>query len=116
MNEDRPINTDDRKASIAAYKERKVATGLFAIRCPATGECWVGRAPDLDTIWQRLSFELAVGTRRRPSLQAAWDAHGVEGFAFEVLEKIEEEIDSVRDKRLKARLDHWRETLGAELA
>ena len=108
------MNTDERKASIAAYKERKVATGLFAIRGLATGECWVGRAPDLDSIWRRLSFELAAGGCRRPSLQAAWDAHGAEGLAFEVLERIEEAIDSVRDKKLKARLDHWRAALAAQ--
>lgn len=108
------MNIDERKASIAAYKERKVAAGLFAIRCLATGACWVGRAPDLDTIWRRLSFELAVGGRRRPSLQAAWDAHGAEGLAFEVIERIDEEIDSVRDKKLKARLDHWLAVLGAQ--
>lgn len=108
------MNIDDRKASIAAYKERKVAAGLFAIRCAPTGECWVGRAPDLDTIWRRLSFELAVGTRRRGSLQAAWDAHGADGLAFEVIERIEEEIDSVRDRKLKARLDHWLEALAAQ--
>lgn len=110
------MDRERRKASITAYKERKVAAGVFAIRCAASGETWVGRAPDLDTIWRRLSFELAQGGSRRASLQAAWEAHGAAGLAFEVLEAIEEEIDSVRDKRLKARLDHWRETLGAELA
>ncbi len=110
------MDTESRKASIAAYKERKVAAGLFVIRCTASGGCWVGRAPDLDTIWRRLSFELATGSRRRPSLQAAWSAHGAEGLAFEVLERVDEEIDSVREKKLKARLEHWRETLGADLA
>lgn len=110
------MDTGSRKASIAAYKERKVAAGLFVIRCAASGECWVGRAPDLDTIWRRLSFELATGGRRRPSLQAAWNAHGADGLGFEVLERVDEEIDSVREKKLKARLDHWRETLGADLA
>ncbi len=103
----------DRKAAIAAYKERKTVAGIYAIRCPATGEIWVGRAPDLDSIWRRLSFELGTGNRRTPGLQAAWDTHGAEGLSFEVLERIEEEIDYVRDKLLKARLDHWTTTLGA---
>jgi len=103
----------DRKAAIAAYKERKVAAGIYAIRCPATGEIWVGRAPDLDSIWCRLSFELGAGSRRTPGLQAAWNAHGTEGLSFEVLEKVDEEIDYVRDRLLKSRLDHWVAALGA---
>lgn len=110
------MDSQSRKASIAAFKERKATVGIFAIRCRATGDCWVGRAPDIDTIWRRLSFELGAGGHRRPSLQAAWNTHGAAGFAFELLERIEEEIDSVRDRKLKARLDHWRGILGADLA
>ncbi len=113
---DRPMDTERRKASIAAYKERKAVAGVFAIRCTASGEIWVGRAPDLDTIWRRLAFELAQGGSRRATLQAAWHAHGATTLAFEVLEVVEEDIDSVRDKRLKARVDHWRNQLGAALA
>jgi len=110
------MNIESRKVHIAAYKERKVVAGVFVIRCPAAGACWVGRAPDLDTIWRRLSFELATGARRRPSLQAAWQAHGPDGLAFDVLERVEEEIDSIRERKLKARLEYWRDMLGADLA
>ncbi|MFC3712123.1 GIY-YIG nuclease family protein [Sphingoaurantiacus capsulatus] len=103
----------DRKAAIAAYKERKTVAGIYAIRCLATGEAWVGRAPDLDSIWRCLSFEFSAGSRRTAGLQAAWNAHGAEGLSFEVLEKVDEEIDYVRDKLLKSQLDHWTATLGA---
>lgn len=41
---------EDRKAAIAAYKERKVIGGVYAVRCAATGEVWVGRGgPTLPT-------------------------------------------------------------------
>lgn len=103
-----------RKAQLAAYKERKVAAGIYAVRCAASGEAWVGRAPDLDTIWRRLSFELAQRGCRRQSLQAAWDAHGAGAFSFEPLERIDEEVAYVRDKKLAARLDHWRAELAAQ--
>lgn len=103
-----------RKASLAAYKERKPAAGVFAVRCLATGDCWVGRAPDIDSIWRRLSFELAQGSCRQPALQAAHARFGAATLSFEPLERIEEESDYVRDRRLKARLDHWRAELGAQ--
>lgn len=108
------MDTAMRKAQLAAYKERKVAAGIFAVRCTASGETWVGRAPDLDTIWRRLSFELAQRACRRPSLQAAWDAHGAGAFSFGALERIDEEVAYVRDKKLVARLEHWRAALAAQ--
>lgn len=110
------MDKQSRRESIAAFKKRKMVSGIFAIRCALSGEVWVGRAPDLDTIWRRLSFELAQGGGRRASLQAAWRSHGEAAFSFEVLEPIEEEIDYVRDKSLAARLGHWRQALGAALA
>jgi hypothetical protein len=33
----------DRKAAVAAYKERKSACGIYALRCGPSGEVWVGR-------------------------------------------------------------------------
>ena len=33
----------DRKAAIAAYKERKTIAGVFVVRCAASGEAWVGQ-------------------------------------------------------------------------
>ena len=46
---------EQRKAAIAAYKERKVVAGIYAVRCSATGQCWAGAAPDLSTVETRLS-------------------------------------------------------------
>lgn len=110
------MDREHRRARIEAYKERKVTAGIFAVRCAPSGEAWVGRAPDLATIWRRISFELAQGSSRRASLQAAWQAHGASALAFEVVEAIDEEVAYVRDTRLAARLDHWRATLDAKLA
>jgi hypothetical protein len=108
------MDTARRKAQLAAYRERKVAAGIYAVRCTASGETWVGRAPDLDTIWRRLSFELVQRACRRPLLQAAWDAHGADAFSFEPLERIDEDVAYVRDKKLAARLDYWRAELAAQ--
>ena len=104
-----------RKAAIAAYKERKSVAGIFAIRCKATSEVWVGQTPDLEKIQNRIRFTLRQGSHPCRSLQAAWTAHGPDSFAFEGCERLdEEEVPYIRDALLKERALHWRKQLGAE--
>jgi hypothetical protein len=109
------MKTEDRKAAIAAYKERKAAPGIFAVRCPATGETWVGQAQDLATIRNRIWFTLDHGSHRTASLQAAWNAHGPDALSFEELERIEPDQPAyARDTALKERTAAWRAELGAD--
>jgi hypothetical protein len=97
-----------RKAAISAYKERKVPAGIYAVRCRVSGQCWIGKAPDLTTIQSRIWFVLRFGSSTCPSLQAAWRAHGEAAFAFEVIEQLEDEESAyVRGRLLKSRLEHW---------
>lgn len=104
----------DRRAAIAAYKERISVAGIYALRCARTGETWVGETLDIDKIWNRLAFSLRSGSHPRRALQAAWTAHGAAGFAFEALERMPEAPSAyVRDATLKERRDVWREKLGA---
>ena len=106
----------DRKAATAAWKERKAEAGVYALRCAASGECWVGRAPDLDAVEQRLLFALRMASTPHRSLLAAVRAHGADSFRFERLERIDDDDASpeLRDLILKRRADHWREALGAQ--
>lgn len=105
---------DERKAVVAAYRERKVESGIYAVRCAPSGQIWVGRAPDLSTIQNRLWFTLRLGRNTHRSLQEAWNAYGVETFSFEVVERLEdEETGHVRDRMLKDRLLRWADKLGA---
>lgn len=109
------MRNDERKAAVAAYKERKVVAGIYAVRCTATGQCWAGAAPDLSTVQNRLWFTLRLGGICRPSLQAAYRSHDREAFAYEEVERLPEEEDSyIRGKKLKERLTHWCTKLGAE--
>ena len=109
------MKAEDRKAALAEYKERKVACGIYRIGCAASGQQWVGRAPDLATIWNRQAFTLRLGTNPHRSLQAAWTEHGAESFSFEELERLEEPgSDYSRHAQLRNRLVHWSERLGAE--
>jgi hypothetical protein len=110
------MNRDDRKAAITAYKERKTAAGIFAVRCTASGQIWVGQTPNLDTIQNRIWFTLRLGTNSNRDLQSAWSAHGGETFTFEPLERLkDEESPYVRDAVLKERALHWRSMLNASI-
>lgn len=109
------MKTEDRKAAVAAYKDRKVAAGVYAVCCVATGQRWVGTALDLARIWNRLSFTLRQGNDPRRAFQAAWLEHGSESFTFEVIERVDvEELVHGRDRALRERLDHWCEALRAQ--
>jgi hypothetical protein len=106
----------DRKAAIAAYKERKTPFGIFAVRCSATGRVWVGRSQHLDTQQNGLWFSLRLGSGMNRDLQAAWKAHGEAAFTFEELERLSDEtLPYVRQAKLKERLAFWKAELDAAL-
>ncbi len=105
-----------RKAALSSYKERKVVAGVYAVRCKPSGECWVGQTPDLSKIQNRIWFSLRHGRGRHPALQAAWQEHGADAFAFEVVEELadQDELSAyVRAQVLKARHAFWLKELGA---
>ena len=105
----------DRKAAVADYKKRKAVAGIVAVRCAASGQVWVGRALDIDSIETRLRFGLRTNGNVHRGMQAAWNAHGADSFTFEIVETIDdEELAYVRDAKLKDRLAHWRTALDAE--
>ena len=107
--------TSDRKAAIAAYKERKTVAGIFMIRSKASAQQWVGAAPNLDKVQNRVWFTLRQGSHPCRSLQAAWTAYGPDDLSFEACERLEEEATPyIRDALLKERMHHWRTLLGAE--
>ena len=109
------MDTQSRRAAIREFKERKVAQGIFAVRCAATGEAWVGASRDLAQQPNRIWFSLRIGGCRNAGLQAAYAVHGEAGLAFEVLEAIDAETLSPYElaNRLKDRDVHWRAELGA---
>jgi hypothetical protein len=109
------MKREDRKAAVAAYKERKAAPGVYVVRCAATGQSWVGAAPELTTIWNRVSFSLRQGAQSPASLQAAWRKHGPDSFTFEAVEALtDEQLVFGREWMLKERRAHWCDALNAE--
>jgi len=109
------MTPQDKKAAIAAYKERKPAFGVFAVICSATGAAWVGCSRHVDTQQNGLWFTLRQGGCRHASLQAAWREHGEREFRFEELDRLREDYpDLGRMDELKKRQALWRDRLRAE--
>ena len=73
------------------FTRRTVPRGIFAIRCAATGETWVGSSPNLDACRNSLWFQLRGGLSRHRTLQAAWKLHGEDAFALDVVERLDDE-------------------------
>jgi hypothetical protein len=108
------MDKQDRKAAIAAYKERKPAFGVYAVVCTATGETWVGASRHVDTRQNGLWFALRQSASPYPSLQAAWSRHGEAEFRFEELERLREDFPELtRLDELKRRQSLWRARLHA---
>ena len=99
---------DDRKRAIDDYKNRTPHRGIFAVRCSATGQVWVGDSPNLDSARNRLWFMLRHGSSRNLELGAEWRAHGEEAFRFEVLEELDADISPLLvSGALKEKAREW---------
>ncbi len=108
------MKAEDKKAAKAAYKELDVFAGIYAVRCAASGQVWVGSAPNVGKIQNRVWFTLDHGSHPSRNLQEAWQAHGRDSFTFEELERLEdEELAYVRATQLKERAAYWRAKLDA---
>ena len=106
------MKSEAKKAAIDAYRERKTVAGIYVVRCAGSGQAWVGRTPNLDTIQNRIWFSLRMGNHSNRDLQGAWTTHGGDSFSFEAVEPLkEEELAYVRDTLLKERAAHWRSAL-----
>ncbi len=104
----------DKKAAKAAYKEQDVVAGIYAVRCTAAAQVWVGHASNLGKVQNRIWFTLRHGGHPSRSLQKAWQRHGGDSFTFEELERLEDEdLVYVRTAQLKDRCAHWRTKLNA---
>jgi hypothetical protein len=112
------MDKDRKRRIVRDYKERKVSPGIYAVRCTATGEVWVAPSRNLDAQQNGFWFALRLGTHPNKALQAVWNAEGEAAFAFEIVERIDDEelTPYLLDALLKERVRHWRAELGAGLA
>ena len=96
------MNRQDRKEALAAYRETKPEAGIYAVH--AGGQTWVGAAPRLEAVENRLRFTLQQGGHPNNPFQSA----AGDGYRLEVLEVLDPETPALsRDRLLKERLAHW---------
>ncbi len=98
----------DKRAARREYKLRKTPKGVYAIRCKATGEVWIGASNHLDTQVNSIWFELRAGLHWNKPMQGAWTAHGEESFVYEILETVDDDTPAMLLKDLlEERRKHW---------
>jgi hypothetical protein len=109
------MDKQSRRDAVREYKERKLSAGVFAVRCTASGQVWVGAARDLDQKQNGVWFGLRTGGYPNREMQAAWDAHGETAFAYEPLEVLDTDGASRMglDTMMKDADRRWRDELGA---
>ena len=104
-----------RRVAVRDYKDRKNVPGIFKITCSTSGEVWAASSRNLPTQQNGIWFQLKMGSARSKTMQAAWKVHGAEAFDFCIVEEIDtQDVEAyVLQQRLKDRLTHWRQALGA---
>lgn len=80
-----------RKEIINDYKQIKSKIGVFQIRNKTNNKVFVESSLDLAAIWNRLRFQLNMGSHPNVELQKDWKALGEENFAYEILSEIQQD-------------------------
>jgi hypothetical protein len=108
------MDRSERKAAVSAYKDLPLDWGVYAVRCSATSETWVGGSRHLSKQRNGLFFTLRMGNCRHTALQASWTAHGEAAFSLDPLEQLPADTPAIsRVRLLKERTAHWLAALEA---
>ena len=110
------MSREDRKARVEAWKEgRKSRAGIFRVDCPPEGKVWLGVSRNLDSQKNGVWFSLRHGGSPNREMQAAWNAHGEDAFAFDEVEELDVEGLSAYlvNQKLQEGLRRWCAELGA---
>ena len=94
------------------FKSRKTPKGIYAVRCSATGDAWVGSSTHLDSQQNGIWYQLRNGLHMNKAMQAAWNAHGEPAFSYQVLETFDEDLAPLLlNEQLKERRKHWEQAI-----
>jgi hypothetical protein len=83
------MNDEAKRKMRAAYRERTVVGGVYAITNTVTGKRLVECTQSISGIRNRFEFSQATGAAVSLRLQKDWDTDGPGSFTFEVLEELE---------------------------
>lgn len=109
------MKPQDRKAAIAAWKQRKPAAGVFSLICAVEGAVWVGESRNLEAQQNSLWFSFRLGSHLNRQAQAAYNRHGRNAFAYAECERLSEDENSGTLQRalLRDKAAAWRARLNA---
>lgn len=84
------LDSQQKKELIAAYKQRKVTGGVFAIKNERNGKSLLCGELNLTACKNRFDFSVMTNSCVFYALQKDWATHGAKAFTFTVLEEIEQ--------------------------
>ncbi|HIK57298.1 MAG TPA: GIY-YIG nuclease family protein [Synechococcales cyanobacterium M55_K2018_004] len=68
-------------------RKTQAISGIYKITCTATGDCYVGKAVNINIRWAKHRRDLRQGRHHNKRLQWLWDQYNESYFRFEILEK-----------------------------
>ncbi len=68
--------------------------GVYQIQNKENGKILLGSSMYLDTIWNRHTFQLKMGSHMNKALQQDWNQYGEEAFTFEVIEQLKPSVET----------------------
>jgi hypothetical protein len=113
------MDNQRRKELLAEYKQRPPEAGVYRIVNTRTGKMLLGSAKNLASVQGKLEFARNTDTPGALDHRLAADArtHGLDAFAFEVLEVLDvgaEQTSTQIAEDLQALESLWRERLQSE--
>jgi len=72
--------------------------GVYQIKNTVNGKILLGSSMYLDSIWNRHTFQLKMGSHMNKGLQQDWNQHGEDAFQFEVLEQLKPSTETFMDE------------------
>ncbi len=83
------MEKQSKKELLAAYKERAIIGGVYAIKNTANGKILLQSAADLYGCKNRFEFAQKTGGCAALQLHEDWKIFGAVAFTFEILEQLE---------------------------
>ena len=108
------MEKSNKKEIIAAYKERKVIGGVYAIKNTVNGKVLLLSANNLQGCKNRFEFAQSTGGCVSFQLKEDWNKYGGKAFVFEQLEEIEKKPEQTQkefDEDIKLLHQIWIEKL-----
>ena len=106
-----------KKEILAAYKDRTVVGGIYAIKNTVNGKIQILSTTDLQGSKNRFEFSKKTNSCVTMKIQEDWKNFGSDAFAFELLEElVKKETQSLKEFNtdIKVLEEIWHEKIDSE--